>query len=254
MTNLFDKAARPKLDRLNPREPAPRRRQKAKPSDHWHGTRFIPPSYDGRVAVCFATGPSLTQEVVEQIRPYHEAGKVVACGLNDSYRIVDYLDELYACDLAWWRHHISTPYLAENRTVLDFPARLWGNQSARSVLNKHPHVNIVQGYSKPGFSRYRECIHWGANSGFQLLNLVYHMRVARMILVGYNMGVPKGQDHHFFGKHAKGMSQAGNYNGFVRQFRKIGEPARSMIVNCTPDSALDCFRKADLGEELEAIP
>lgn len=249
--NILSKTNKLVLDRINPREPAPRRKKSAKPRDHWVGTRFIPPEHAGRVAVCFATGPSLTHEIVEQVRPYHEAGDVVCCGLSDSYRIVPYLDEFYSCDKMWWKHHIENSYLANGHTILDYPARLWGNVTARSILEKYPHIHVVQGYSRGGFSPHRDSIHWGGNSGFQLLNLVYHMRVRRILLVGYNMGIPRNEPAHFFGAHPQGLPRTTNYRNFVKQYHKIDPKIRSMIVNCTHPSELDCFRVGDLQQELD---
>lgn len=235
--------------------PAPRRRPANKPRGHHKATRNIPVDGEGQTAIVFATGPSLTPEVIEQIRPYHEAGKVRTCGLNDSYKIIDFLDEFYACDEKWWKIHINDPYFEGGQTVMDIDARMWGNQTAWPTLKKYPHVNVVQGNSKNGFSKSRDLIHWGNNSGYQMLNLVSIMGFKRIILVGYNMGVPAKKEVHFFGKHPKGLSQGGNqYKGFVRNFATIQDDIKARIVNCTPESMLDkVFQHAPLQEELDKL-
>jgi hypothetical protein len=212
--------------------------------------------HEGKTMVCFASGPSLTVEVVEQIRPYVEKGKLIAAGLNDTYRIVPYLQEFYACDQHWWKHHLANRH--DGLHVMDSQpdCRLWGNQTAAPTLNQHPRINIIRGTGQKGFSETPNLIHWGSNSGYQLLNLCYHFGVARILLVGYNMQVPNkmGQKgHHFFGPHQKPMSQSASYKGFVKQFHTIQGHIKKMIVNCTPDSALDCFDKADLQDELSKL-
>ena len=232
---------------------APRRKAKFKPNDHHPASRNIPPDHFGKTVVCFASGPGLTEEVVEQIRPYHEAGKIVAAGLNDTYKIVPYLDEFYACDQNWWNYHINNPFFTDNKTVMDIPARIWGNQTAWKVLKRHPHVNIVQGRGKKGFSPNRQLIHWGSNSGFQLLNLTWHMKPDRIILVGYNMQTPPSGMQHFFGKHPQGMSQSGNYRGFAKIFNQIDAKHRQYIINCTEESALTAFEKVPLEQELARL-
>lgn len=232
--------------------PAPRRKKQHKPANYHDAARFVPPDHDGKVVICAASGPSLTTEVIETIRPYHEAGRVVMAGLNDTYRVVDYLDEFYACDTVWWKHHIENPYFADGKSVLDIPARMWGNQTAWKTLRHYPFINIVQGFGHGGFSPDRKCIHWGSNSGHQLLNLVWNMQPRRILLVGYDMHTPASGQQHFFGKHAKGMSQSGNYKGFVKVFRKIQPEIRQHIINCTPGSALDAFEFGDLQKELDA--
>lgn len=241
----------------NPRvdyTPASRRKPQFKPKEFHPASRFIPPDHFGKVVVCFASGPGLTPEVVEQIRPYHEAGKIIAAGLNDSYKIVPYLDEFYACDENWWKYHVNNAYFREQKkTVLDIPARIWGNQTAWRLLRKHPHVNIVQGFGKKGFSPNRKSIHWGSNSGHQLLNLVWHMKPDRILLVGYNMKTTDDGKQHFFGKHPQGMSQSGNYKGFAKIFQQIDPRIRRHIINCTLDTALKAFEIVPLEEELAKL-
>lgn len=249
----FDKTTLLDLPKVNDKRPAPRKKPQFKPRNHHPASRFIPPDHAGRVVVCFATGPSLSQEVVEIVQHYHAAGRVVAAGLGDSYRIVPYLDELYACDRGWWRVHTENCYVTHGGrpvNVFEYPARLWGNQTAWDRLRTQEHVNIVQGIGGTGFSPDRSFIHWGNNSGFQLLNLVHHMRARTMLLVGYNMSIPKGSPVHFFGNHGPGLTQPRDYSGFVRQFRKIAQEHREKIINCTPTSALDCFRVQDLEHAL----
>ena len=238
------------------RPPAPRRHPKHLPAGHSPLSRIVPPSLTGETVVCFATGPSLTPEVVETIRPYHEAGIVKAAGLNDAYRAVDYLDVFYACDLKWWEIHTDAAFaLKQPRHLMEIDAEMWGNNTAAKLLKKYPHINIVHGHGKQGFSEQRIKIHWGNNSGFQLLNLVFLMGAERMVLVGYNMNTPQGKEPHFFGKHPDGLGgQNGNqYRGFVQQYQRIQGRIKKMIVNATPDTALDCFEHVDLAEYLEGL-
>ena len=63
----------------------------------------IPLQYRNKPAILVTTGPSLTEAVVETIRPYKNDFIIFGC--NDSYRLVDYLDLHYACDKAWWDLH-----------------------------------------------------------------------------------------------------------------------------------------------------
>lgn len=237
------------------RPEAPRRHPANKPRNHHKASRLVPPKFEGETVVCCATGPGLTTEVIETIRPYHERGVVKVAGLNDSYRVVDFLDVFYACDEKWWDVHTRSEFVAQQpQGVMEIDAEMWGNQTAFSLLRKYPHVNIVQGQGKPGFSTERNVIHWGNNSGFQLLNLVYLMRAERMLLVGYNMGVPEGRDVHFFGKHPPGLSQGGSqYKGFTRMFDKIQPEIRERIFNATEETMLKCFPRVDLADALAKI-
>lgn len=217
----------------------------------------VQPDHQGKIAVCMASGPGLTPEVIEQVRPYQADGSVIVMGLNDVYRACNYLDEFYACDGHWWKYHLANPQ--DDRHVIDDLSaegcRLWGNMTAVSDLKPHlDTVNILQGEGSKGFSTNPAFIHWGGNSGFQLLNLAYHLGVERMILAGYNMSVPNkmgAKGHHFFGAHPKPMSQSAGYTGFVKNFNGIQTQIKTTIVNATPDTALTCFEKVDLQDELD---
>jgi hypothetical protein len=231
----------------------------------------VPKLYEGLVGVAFASGPDLTAEVVEQIAPYVEEGSVVACGLNDCYRIVPYLQQFYACDEHWWKYHLNNPQpcmfpgydptpengepLVNLHVVTSQPdTMIWGNNTAVRTTSKYEQIKTVMGNGNRGFSEDPALIHWGGNSGYQLLNLMYHMGFERMILVGYNMCVPEKmgtKGHHFFGPHPKPMSQAGSYKGFAKQFNTIQGHIKKKIVNCTPRSALTAFEFGDLHEQLE---
>lgn len=231
-----------------------RRRARAAPN------HVVVPQRDhaGKTFVLFASGPSLTQEVVEQVRPFVEEGLVIAAGLNDTYRIVPYLQEFYACDQHWWKFHLANPQ--DGKHVLDSQpdCRIWGNQTAAPTLNQHDRICVLKGNGGAGFSEKPELIHWGGNSGYQLLNLCYHLGgpESTFLLCGYNMQVPNKmgkKGHHFFGPHQKPMSQAGSYRGFVKQFHTIQGHIKKQVINCTPDTALDCFTKSELTVELDKI-
>ena len=204
----------------------------------------VPRLYEGRPAVIMATGPSLTEAIVEAVRPYHADGSVVVFGCNDAYRACDFLDVHYACDPPWWDHHV------KHADVMDHPAVKW-TQDEKSAAAYG--VNHIKGESGNGFCKSQSMIFWGQNSGFQVMNLAYLYGVSRMILLGYNMGVPSGRMTHFFGDHPQGMNSKGNsYASFVDAFATIAGADRKMIVNCTHETRLECFQKGDLLRELEA--
>lgn len=187
-----------------------------------------------------ATGPSLTQQVVEYVRPFHEQGHVKVFGCNDTYRNVDYLDVLYACDPHWWK---------KNLAALKHPCQQKWLTLDLDFARKH-HLKVVYGESKSGLCKEKNKIHFGGNSGFQLINLAWHFGCRRFILVGYNMDVPKGMRQHFFGKHPQGLNQENNYRSFVQTYQRITPEDRKKIVNCTEPTALTCFRKTKLEDEL----
>ena len=142
--------------------------------------------YRNKPAILFATGPSLTEEVVETIRPYKD--KFVMFGCNDSYKIVDYLNEHYGCDTKWWRQN--------GKDFREKYANLSSWTQCRTSAQEYG-LKFISGKHLGGFSLSSTLIHFGSNSGYQLMNLAFLMGVSKMILVGYNMKHVKKQTHFF---------------------------------------------------------
>ncbi len=200
----------------------------------------IPLKYRNKPFVLFATGPSLTEEVVESIRPYRD--KFIMLGCNDSYERVDYLHEHYACDDKWWRHH------GEAVRKLRPELSCW-SQAGQDLCDQYG-VTHIPGQHKEGLSLDSNYIHYGSNSGFQSLNLAFLMVGNRFILVGYNMKQVAGLTHSF-GDHPKGLKVTSPYAQFVSAYTNIQPKITDLIINCTPDSALTMFKAADLEKELK---
>lgn len=201
---------------------------------------MIKHKYKNKKAILIATGPSLTEEVVEIIRPYKDDFIIFGC--NDSYRLVDFLDFHYACDKAWWDLHAKS--FREKYPDLE----AW--TQAKDYENSEFNLNVVEGKHARSLSTDSNLIHWGSNSGYQLLNIAFLSGCCKFLLVGYNMQ-KIGGERHFFGEHPEGLSRNSPYDKFVSAFTSIEEPIRNIIVNCTPDSALTMFRYNDLKEELK---
>ena len=188
----------------------------------------------------FATGPSLTQEVVDTIRPYKD--KFVMFGINDAYRAVDYLDEHYACDEKWWTTH-GDDFRKKYPNLSSWTGHAVG---AASKYN----LQFVKGKHANGFSLDSKLIHYGQNSGYQALNVALLMGGCKFLLVGYNMKAV-GKKKHFFGDHPAGLNKNSPYQSFIRNYETIQPGIKNLIINCTPNSALTCFETADLKEALE---
>lgn len=188
-------------------------------------------------AIVAAPGPSLTEEVVEILRSVKH--KYLIVGVGDSYKLIDFLDELYACDDRWWDIH-------GEKVVSMYPnLRTW----AHSKNVKQYGGNQVKTINSKGFSEDSFAIHQGSNSGFQALNLVHSWGCTRILLVGYNMQKVAGRSHFFTDRHPD-LNKASPYNNFVEAYNNIQPHIREKIINCTPDSALTAFRKSRLEDEL----
>lgn len=199
---------------------------------------MIQQKFKNKKAILIASGPSLTEEVIESIRPYKD--NFIIFGCNDVYKVVDYLDVHYACDTKWW-----------NVWGEDFKKRRPNLESwtqCKPSAEKY-NLNYTLGKHQNKLSIDSKYIHYGSNSGFQQLNLAFLMGCCRFILVGYNMQAVKNQSH-YFGDHPKELDKKSPYPKFVDAFLTIQPQIKNLIINCTPDSALTMFEQKPLEEIL----
>lgn len=200
---------------------------------------------EGGTAVLFATGPSLSDDVVSQVLAARMERKIFMFGCNDAYRIVPSLDAHYACDSGWWNVHYAE--IAQQ----DFPLGMWTQEPHMSAAD-FPALRRIAGRGGAGLSASQDKIHFGNNSGYQLINLAYLFGITTFILCGYNMSAVN-KKKHFFGDHPQGLNRTQSYTGFVKNFDTIKpEDLGIRIINATPQSALTSFEKLTLTQALLA--
>jgi len=199
----------------------------------------------GDVCIVAAPGPSLTADIAARCRG------VPTIAVNDAYRLFPDAELLYACDAEWWRHHDG---------CRDFAGERWSSHGNRVRDNKIDvgskyGLSLIAGRDGEGFSLDPAVIHYGDNSGFQAINIAGH-KIAwrgRIALVGFDMR-RVGEKGHFFGKHPQGLrtTRPQTYENWTKRFIAASRmlPEGVEIVNCTPDSALTCFKMMDLADAL----
>lgn len=197
---------------------------------------FAPAQWsEDEVAVLVASGPSITQEDVDYCR---EKARVLV--VNDCYKLAPWADALYACDPAWWTLHEGAPAFKGQRwTQSKKAAELWN-------------LSWITGDHRSGLSLEPELIHFGHNSGYQALNLAVLFGVKKIILLGYDMKRTNGKEH-WFGDHPPKLKVAIPFPMFLKAFDSVGpdlERAGVNVINCTRETALTCFPKAELRETL----
>ena len=95
-------------------------------------------------------------------------------------------------------------------------------------------------------------IHTGSNSGYQAINLAYHFGAKKVILLGYDMQHTDGK-LHWHGSDPSGMGNPTGIKGWVKNFGPLAEDLKALgvdVVNCTRETALECFRRSTLEAEL----
>lgn len=214
-----------------------------------HSAHLVPRKLKGTV-VCIGTGPSLTLEQVEIAR---QKGFTLT-GCNNVFMDVPDLKVLYACNYAWWDAYWGV--------VAGHPCEKWTtNAEAADRFG----INWIAEKNEPGLSTNPFVIHHGHGSGFSLLNLVYLMGAERIILLGYDLKYAPDYDgascqigsgpRHYFGEYPLGLRhwprvhvKAGVHTELCELYRSVAKQGVVDIINCSADSALECFPKADISE------
>lgn len=170
-----------------------------------------------------ATGPSMSQAVADSVR-----GRCKVAAVSDCYKLAPWADMLVSTDAAWWRAHPE---------ALNF---------AGEKFSMAPDWKPVE-----GVMRAETNFGTGTNSGLLACDIAVRKGAKRLLLCGFDMG-----GSHFFGPHPVGLKNTTpeRFESFKRQFGYF-RPRGVEILNVTPGSALNCYKRGSLEDclaELEA--
>jgi hypothetical protein len=146
-------------------------------------------------------------------------------------------DILYACDGEWWDRYI------EN-VLLTFSGELWTQDVP--AASKYG-INRIEADGACGLGR--DKIHYGANSGYQAINLAYLFGAKRVILLGFDMRRSDDRKSHWHGDHPGPLNKDMPIKAWVKNFWKLAEDLKGEnveVINSTRDTALECFNKVKL--------
>ncbi len=199
---------------------------------------MIPPEWSGETAFLLGCGPSLRREDVEKLK----FRRVIA--INDSYLLAPWADILYFCDAKWWN--------ANRFQVND----VFRGPRIVTMQNAIPGVSMVRCTGDVGLETDPAAIRHGSNSGYQAINVAYHLGVKRIVLLGYDMQVPQNGKMHWCAR-GEVRSPEGFHNTLQKvmlpKFDSLVKPlaeAGVIVVNCTPNSALTCWPTVTLEQVL----
>lgn len=223
----------------------------------------VPPLLRGETLALLGSGAGMSQQVANYLR-----GKCYVLAINDNYLLAPWCDFHWHCDVKWWNWAMSGRHPAQAKFgPPDKMSKLFqGLRAIRMTLDNSyhckdqcPRLRIVgnASFQRPkaigGLSQDRRYIRTGGNSGFQCLNIAYHLEPRRLLLCGYNMQASNDRDVHWFGQHPVRTSPS----IFLSTFRKYFDSAAPLlqdkgieVINCTPGSALTTFPIRDLREVL----
>lgn len=150
----------------------------------------------------------------------------------------------YACDNAWWKIHydaVKAGFKGQSYTIndLESPDR-----------NPDKKFDLIRLNSRHGEGLSKEFIHYGVNgggnSGFQAVNLAYHLGAKTILLLGFDMF-----GTHYFGAHPDGLANASPYRSFIKSFESVNPADYGIeIINCSRQTALEHFPRKTLDDVL----
>lgn len=194
-------------------------------------------SWEGKTVFLVGGGPSAGELDLEQLR---DRGLVIA--INDAARRLPWADVMFTADMSYVlrrqdliRGFAGTKILAAP-AGFSLPAGLGPVERVERMpvgaTSEDPMATIT------------------GNSGFSALILAAARGASRVVLVGFDMTGPG----HWFGEYEwKCRLGVEEYPDWVAQMDAVAEWLRARgcdVVNVNPNSAIRCFRFADLGDML----
>lgn len=187
------------------------------------------PNWEGRTVVCIASGPSLTAEDVEKVRA---AGHPVIV-TNTTFRLAPWADIVFGMDMKWWKEHHE-----------EVKATCTGRRLSTSLATRAFGVEAL--YQVPWFQR-------SLNSGEGAIRLAMAGKAKRIVLLGFDCQRTGGKAH-WHGDHGKGLGNCLSMPNWPKIFKSAAREADRLgvpVVNCSRETALQCFPRGNLEEALQ---
>jgi len=229
------------------------------------GSRYseVLPLWRGHTVVIIGGGESLTRDQIELARAAHAADRCRCIAINDAYLWAPWADVGYAADPHWhgWHTHgVAKPLLG---LTADEVRERWESflgqkcsieSGGSAAIDDDVHLLRNRDYPVLGFglSEDPRALVTGRNSGFQALNLATLAGASPILLLAFD-GKPGAAKSHWHGGHPQPTPPAA-----YEQYRRAMSAAENAllrlgieVINVTPGSAIDSFRKSSLEAEFE---
>lgn len=206
--------------------------------------------WSGATVVCIASGPSLHADDLALIAQAQATGLCKVACVNSSFTFAPFADLLYAGDMCWWKHYAQQ--VAKGKWQ-EFAGEKWTTSKAAAERFKLHHVNGWHGHGH-GLSVLPGRINLGGNGGYATVGLAYDRGASRILLTGYDMQRTKNRTH-CHGDHPQPLRNPPSslFPVWVKRFSKLArglEKAGVEVLNCTRESALQCFPRVSIEEAL----
>jgi len=172
-------------------------------------------------------------------------------GINVSYLIGDWIDMVFFGDPSFFLSH--QVELAKFKGL---------KVSCAAITNKHKWVKYlpVDKKHRKGISPLASCVSWNGNSGAAAISLAVNTGAKRIFLLGFDMKLDESRKQHWHdlygrlekirtSKNRRGRPYTIPFDRHLTGFPFIAQDAKKRgveIINVSPDSAIQCFKKATL--------
>lgn len=183
-----------------------------------------------RTAVVLASGPSLAAEDCLAVAKSTAA----TIAVNATFRLAPWTDVIYMGDLMAVR-----TYDVEIRQTCG--AGWYEKWTCDSVAKQQYGWNLMPGLMRCG------------NSGAQAIHLAAKFGAKRILLLGFDMKLGENGRRHWHEEHPKPCVQRSLFDEWMLKMAVLAkelESAGVSVVNCTRSTALTCFPRGVLEDEL----
>lgn len=187
------------------------------------------------IAICIATGSSLTLEDVEFCQG---KGKIYA--VKEAITYAPFADVLYAADTDWWDDRSRWEWFQGEKWTVSHEAK-----------RKFPEFNHIDYKVHSIWSDDKSYLATGGNSGFQAINLADLNDHDYILLLGYDYGYTG--DKHFWERHIKRESRYSNYQDWLKRLEKAAPLIKAKVINCSRQTAIECFERDTIQNALRRI-
>ncbi len=163
--------------------------------------------------------------------------------INESWQLCPWADVLYGCDPTWWNLRLGVREFAG----LKISRERDNKDLAWPALADDIHKIKIERYCDRLLRDEIGKIGSGGNSGFQSLNLAVQFGAKRILLIGYDMRVDRGE--HWHPRHPMPLSNP-HPNDNIPRWRKAIDGAAGVLaalgirtINCSLESALTAYPK-----------
>lgn len=208
------------------------------------------PDLTGQTGCILASGPSMSREQCDAIL----GTDWYVLAINSTWRIAPWVPAIYGCDWQWWAGS-AAPGAGDyaGLRVIGYLPKRGGNPYVPDELTEAAgamrFLPVQVGHNQLLWDG--RSIGSGCNGAFQAANWLARCGISRLILLGVDCHSPDARWH---GRHVHtgaSIPDAAALRGWVRAWNEAaGDFAAHGIevVNCTPGSAVGCFRRSSLAD------